>query len=516
MMKEIKILFCAFLAILAASSCDRKLNLPDEADNRLTFTADAGQMNFDTKTTTAFRYDVLWEQNDKIMVTYTGGSDTFTLTEGAGTTCGLFKQDGTSPISGIVDAYYPATLIDNLNLVWPKMQSYTQAPPMYSKGLLDGSAKHSLGFSSLGGMIQFVLSTKGKDVMLQNIEIKDGSKTLSGAFYIDDSGKAVITATDKAGIIVNFGTGVPVSVTPESYFISIPAGKYTDLTVTFTDTHANKYTVHSSTMPEVKRNVIGKVTLTLDFPDSKISDHLNGEFSVSSSKKVYFSRGNLFYDDTKTFDPGDESLDGDVNSYSFEPYQFNTPGTWRREHVGVFYWSHYRPYARAQEYDDPEAKHQIQFFTNQSKFIPDGWYYTDYIYPNSSFTVAGVKGVYRVLMKAEWDYLYSGRANAAALRKDNVTVNGVKGLVLAPDNYTGTIKSSYTVDQWSYEELDGLVFLPEADKGYWTGTSYYPNVDHESYEWANAINYAYAFKGTKTDLMLRYGALRVRLVTNVE
>ena len=175
---------------------------------------------------------------------------------------------------------------------------------------------------------------------------------------------------------------------------------------------------------------------------------LSGEFSVGATKKVQFSRGNLYWD-------------GD--SYEFEANQY-TIGTWNAEnHVNYFFWSKEESVAGAASYADASAAASDVFFTNATAETA-----------KADFTVSGITGEFRNLSAGEWTYILSTRANAADLLVEDVTVCGVKHcLVIAPDACLNSYvfdktKKSYDAADWATAEAAGLVCLPPA--GYRDGT----------------------------------------------
>ncbi|MBR3565119.1 MAG: hypothetical protein IKN91_02150, partial [Paludibacteraceae bacterium] len=102
-------------------------------------------------------------------------------------------------------------------------------------------------------------------------------------------------------------------------------------------------------------------------------------------------------------------------------------------------------------------------------------------------------GTWRTLTTEEWEYVYSGRANADNL-KGQATVNGVTGFILLPDDWeapsgitftAGTslkfTTNTYTTAQWKQMEQHGAVFLPAA--GYRNGSSV-RNVGLSGYFWS--------------------------------
>ena len=182
---------------------------------------------------------------------------------------------------------------------------------------------------------------------------------------------------------------------------------------------------------------------------------LPGLFSVSSTKKVYFSKGNLYYD-------------GSTDKYHFENSQTAYPTSWDPNHVGHFYYSTKASVAYAKSYSDEEQNDRRGwdiFFTNSERHKP-----------NSSFTVEGQTGVWRILDchddYCDWIYLLNSRGSGNKVHRSGVEVAGNHNcLVIAPDGNTVDIKSSYTADEWAAaESAYGFVCLPAA--GWRSGSSF--------------------------------------------
>lgn len=470
-MRNTIIALAALAALSLAASCQKENGPAGKVPGPMTISAVSEGIGTPTKAEMAYKYDVLWKSGDKIYVKGAATGGTFTLTAGAGTTTGTFTQDGTESISGEVEAFYPSTVVEGTSLVWPAVQTNGQVAPMYSKKTLERTGitdPEEFRFSSLGAVLQIVFNTDQENARLKSISIKDGSKTMSGAFSVVE-GRANITATDGAGITLDLGEdGVEVGPTPKYFNIAVPAGKYENLTITFTTIEGLSSQMKSTTLPEVVRNTVGKLTLTGKLPPAGA---LPGEFSVSSTRKVHFAKGNLWYD-------------GD--SFRLEANQYDCPTSWdeMNPHVGHFYWDRNAgSVVDRSTFGLSEGRLDV-LFTNDS-------YHTNFETlvpaPNPSFSVfAGsgeVKGMYRTLSHPEWSYLFASRDNASALYKIGVTVCGEENcLVIAPDNFTGTIESSYDAAAWASAEASGLVCLPaggyrdtgdilESGKGYyWTST----------------------------------------------
>lgn len=82
-------------------------------------------------------------------------------------------------------------------------------------------------------------------------------------------------------------------------------------------------------------------------------------------------------------------------------------------------------------------------------------------------------GLWRTLSSAEWEYLFRTRKNAQFLMSQG-TVNGVRGVIILPDDFqkpsdiswtyhaNNWTTNTYTTEQWATLEALGAVFLPAA------------------------------------------------------
>lgn len=80
-------------------------------------------------------------------------------------------------------------------------------------------------------------------------------------------------------------------------------------------------------------------------------------------------------------------------------------------------------------------------------------------------------GLWRTLSSAEWNYLFKTRKNAQYLWSQG-TVNGIKGMIILPDDFqkpsdiswtyqaNNWTTNTYTTEQWATLEALGAVFLP--------------------------------------------------------
>ena len=161
-------------------------------------------------------------------------------------------------------------------------------------------------------------------------------------------------------------------------------------------------------------------------PDAVFENSSTIAFTVNSSdKKVQFSAGNLYWNGS---------------AFAEETSQLAYTSSWDANHVDRFYWSSDAAIACAVDYNDPSAS------TTDTFFAADG----------------GAISGKTVLSDSEWSYLLNSRTNASSLNKAGVTINGTMCLVIAPDDFAGTIASSYDTAAWATAEAAGLVALPAA------------------------------------------------------
>ncbi len=156
---------------------------------------------------------------------------------------------------------------------------------------------------------------------------------------------------------------------------------------------------------------------------------LPGDFSVSTTKKVKFSKSNLYWDGS---------------DFKFEAKQTDYPTTWDASHVGHFYWTKTQAASYAETYSDgTNTTTDVPFFAQSA----------------GGLTVEGTSGLY-ALTYDEWVYLLRNRSNWSNLHKCGVTVGSTADcLIIAPDDFSGTLASSYTLDEVN---ALGLLCLPRA------------------------------------------------------
>ncbi|MBR4803226.1 MAG: hypothetical protein IK032_01140, partial [Bacteroidales bacterium] len=244
-------------------------------------------------------------------------------------------------------------------------------------------------------------------------------------------------------------------------------------------------------------NASANITLLFDtVPESGI---LPGSFSVSAEQEVYFAKGNLQYTTTGTHAvAGGGTAPG---TWRFAPHQWDTIGALNRNvsssytgWIDLFGWgtsgyhnindpynTFYQPYSTG--YNTPIVNATFNRYgygpsTNMqdTNLLGTSANYDWGIY-NAISNGGNEPGLWRTLTQTEWAYLLESRTTVSGVRYAKATVNGVKGVIITPDNWNtatfyldsvNTPSISFTANvitaaQWvSTLESAGCVFLPAA------------------------------------------------------
>ena len=268
-------------------------------------------------------------------------------------------------------------------------------------------------------------------------------------------------------------------------------------------------------------------TVTVLFPGL-----LAGKFSVSATKQVQFSQGNLQaviagYNGDNTYT---------ASSWKFAEQQWdyigNAPaGQYFKtgNTVDLFGWvgngtSHNtyglcsyngNDYSYYGSQNDLKNDWGTVIITNGGNTPNSGW---------------------RTLTKDEWVYLFKTRTTTSGIRYAKATVNNVKGVILLPDDWNASyhaLVSANTADadftsnpitaaEWTSDfEAHGAVFLPVAGRREGTSVSYVNSSGHYWSSTSDGSNNAYQVFFDNSNLNPssnpnRYYGCSVRLVRDVE
>ena len=227
---------------------------------------------------------------------------------------------------------------------------------------------------------------------------------------------------------------------------------------------------------------------------------LTGLFSVSSTKQVYFSHGNLRYcPKFKLWEfayPQYSILhtgwtgDSDVTNEYISTYT-----GW----IDMFGWatsgiSHgascYQPYSTNQ------TDTYYHAYGNPTYNLYDRYGTADWGY-NPISNGGDQMDLWRTLTSSEWNYLLTSRTTPSGIRYAKGYVDGIRGLIILPDNWDSSIyalsntnnnSSSYgntisAADWTNILEANGAVFLPAA--GWRDYVNVIQNYSYYGYYWAS-------------------------------
>ena len=201
------------------------------------------------------------------------------------------------------------------------------------------------------------------------------------------------------------------------------------------------------TIPDIEANdyLTGENAIEIGDPvPVPVPAYVYCEFSVSSTKTVHFSPGNLQY----------KAGEG----WRFAERQYDAIGSWNTsDWVDLFGWGTWgsgkNPLNESEDWED------YQWSTDFEGTL-DGY--------NDWFT----------LSKEEWQYILDHSTNGWS------TVAGFGGFVIRPDGNTTAVASSYSAQEWAVEEALGSVFLPAA--GEHVGSNFLFNYDDPyGYYWSS-------------------------------
>lgn len=207
---------------------------------------------------------------------------------------------------------------------------------------------------------------------------------------------------------------------------------------------------------------------------------INGLFTINSAgDQVYFSKGNLQYKPS-------------INTWRFAENQFDFIGGDNTNHgsgekccnwLDLFAWGAsgrdhgaicYQPWCSRQVFEDEAWQYNAYGVDTFNLYDGDGradWGY------NAISNGGNEEKIWRTLTIEEWDYILEKRTTATGIRYAKAVVDGVRGLLLLPDDWDSTycqlrqfnnddvdyIHNNLTEPFWTEKaEAQGAVFLPAA------------------------------------------------------
>ena len=478
-----KKIFVSIVTLVSMSALMTIVSCSKENDGDVQFKATMEDCtDIHAKTSLQSTGDLYWQDGDMVKIySYTANGDfaasgDFTASQSDGTSTVL--SGNVSLGSGPYKAIYPASIAQSATTIMlPATQTNTNGSPdgfpMYAE-----STSKMLNFKNLCGLLKIVLPAKA------NTTLASAKLTVNEMV----SGTATVSYTDGARTLTSGGNTITVQCNQSLanggvVWITLPAGSYNGLDLEFTDTKGCVCTLtHKNNASAVPVNRSQYTTIDLSstsvtfLPTEGV---LNGEFSVSGTKKVRFSKGNLQYNVTnQTWQFAD-------NQYDYLGSSNNINGV-----MDLFGWGTGNvPTRTSQNWQD---------YTNFSDWAN-----------NAVSNGGGNADIWSTLSKEEWAYVLNGRTDASGKRA-TATVNGVHGVVLLPDVWSlpsgctfrsgianGWNQNSYNDTEWAKMEASGAVFFPAA--GCRVGTDV-DNCGSNGHYWStstvynNNYEYAYCFK----------------------
>ena len=214
---------------------------------------------------------------------------------------------------------------------------------------------------------------------------------------------------------------------------------------------------------------------------------LPGEFSVSATRKVHFSRGNLYYDGSNWGFEAEQyyfrtycdttNNGGKCDKDGYDPESGTAIGHW-----GLFGWvgESSEKFTKSPEIYGVSTSETFDDYGNvEGEALKADW-----------GTVIDDKGTWTTLTggknttTSEWKYLFEHHVNVWGTCKD------VPGHFVAPDGFVGDASAlSEAIKDWESAQADGIVFLPAA--GFRHKGSSVDNVGLNCLYWSSTVDDVY-------------------------
>lgn len=258
---------------------------------------------------------------------------------------------------------------------------------------------------------------------------------------------------------------------------------------------------------------------------------VDGEFSVSETKKVTFSSGNLLYDkDSHTWSFAEDQLMTFRDEPSLKDKYMHLFG-WSGGIINKYFTTD-RSKTSSKSAKNGSENRDPKFGVNMS--IAQYDYFGSFVDWGMKQIGSDSAEVWRTLTFAEWNYIFEGRKNASELW-GFAQVWSYNGLVILPDNWVApkgvdfkpgyydeegeyhfSNHQTFTEAQWKRMEAAGAVFLPASGYRFGEDAS---NNEYCGYYWsatAEGTNKAYCLyfvaNGKNVGSNYRHYGHSVRLV----
>ena len=469
-MKRIYIYAAAALCGLTMTTSCMKEDVSGLSDHALEISAEkSGQK------TTVNGATVKWVKGDLVWVDGVEG----TVTQSGG----HWYVDGSFNVSSEFNLFYPVTLATatgaenqdaaTATVVFPSRYASSFdgdnqeiALPMAARSSNSATAVELKHLSS--GINLVVINNTGNTLWVDSVSITSATENLSGQALVTlsidtlpivsagvDGSKSVTVYFDSAFAIANNGDkSIQVPVIPNATAMGdLTVKVFSHDTMSTLSVQYLTFTKTKRAAPALVRNAVAALRVEMTTDGSEMTRHILGAFSVSATKKVYFSMGNLQYKGGETY------------PWRFALNQYDRVGSWNTtDWVDLFGWGTWTgntPNPLDTNGNDRHFNWDNADFSKESELADATQRYFDW----------------RTLSKTEWVYLMSSRFGNNTYRYAKANVRNVEGVIIFPDGFslpagltinsrnTSNVQFSTNIlsgSEWSRLENVGCVFLPAA------------------------------------------------------
>ena len=454
-----------------------------EGDGKILFTATIETPSTQSKTSITNTGVMTWLNGDQIAVFDNGGSGvvshlTATPTGNHKTADFTLVSGYEEPSDGPYYAIYPASIATAYNTITLPTE-YTYDDSRFDAPMYAYSTNNKLVFKNLCGVMQLNLTTN-KSI---NSIVITTDQAITGEFSLDYNGGSpnmITTQNNSNTLTINFDNSVDCSGTGQSFYVYLPIGNYSEMSITFYTTDASYCT---KSLQSGQTFIVGRNTLNpLNFnnPQFRPIGSKGGLFTINENgDQVWFSQGNLQYIGSASI-PYWKFADNQYDYFGLITGQNSTATNVDRD---LFGWgtsgwnngtSAYEPWCT-----------QVNGYLNEEIGLSSIFNEADWAWHNAIKNGGNAIHQWRTLTSDEWEYLLNSREGASTKRGTG-NINGRGGLIILPDNWImlnddnnsfnsdmvstnsyGGITShpdwtrnNYTLSQWLEMEKAGAIFLP--------------------------------------------------------
>lgn len=479
-MKTYKLFILTAGVCLMAAACHKEGDGPQETPKNAISATIADFYEYSPKSSILEDGNVVWSSEEMLSI----NGVNYKLFSGAGSkTANFVPADGieVEPLTNtpMYKAVSPASIFripyEELPSVINDLGSYN---PMYAFG-----DETNLEFHNVCGVIE--LTVKGTKT-LSSIYITNPTTGLAGRYEfktttpeptIENPNPEPTTvfrcrADENGPVEVKFANGSQLSAAGVTYRIPLRASEsklnYLMAHFTATDGTTADYIFSTPENPIViELNKSLPLICTPEFSKPATAGMLPGEFSVSTTKKVGFAEGNLYYD-------------GVNKVFCIEPFQFasaplEASGSGSNSFGGYEDVSHISHF-----YPTSNAKDAVSIDPTQKDSAPAPAKVGDKLFACDGGAIEG----WTLLTKEEMNYLLNVRVVNGGTGK-GYTFKGIgqgkiggcsmRGLLIYPDNYTGNYGEAGTAT-WDDLKKAGIVYLPECGQCNWGNEGWVGNL----------------------------------------